>query len=78
MLNEDAERMRTALEYIKGWAEAYPASACDNPDLKRADAVLKAAGISMTAMHWTWGRHITEGILRYADVGLGLAPDSYD
>lgn len=62
--------MKEALEKILDWANAYPADVFPDQDLKKADAVLRAAGISMSAMHGNWGRHITDGIKSIAEGAL--------
>ena len=62
MSSEREDRMESALNEIRSWANAYPLTVFSEPDFKKADKVLAAAGISMTAMHGTWARYLVEGI----------------
>jgi hypothetical protein len=67
----DPDRMEYALRSILAWAEAYPLAVFPEPDLHKAEEALEAAGISMGALHGTWGRHLLNGMARYARQGLG-------
>lgn len=61
-VEEELERLRSALDRILDWCDAYPATIFTDQDLVRANVVLAEAGISMTAMHGQWGREIMAGI----------------
>lgn len=53
------------LARVRQWAEAYPQDIflpVSDDDLKRANVLLAADGISMSAMHGHWARHIVSGI----------------
>lgn len=62
----DEDQLAEALHRILDWANAYPEDIFPPQDLKKADEVLKQAGISMSAMYGTWGRWITNGIREIA------------
>lgn len=66
-MTEREEILREALGKILDWANAYPDDVFPDQDLKKADAVLQAAGISMSAMYGEWGRHISRGIKSIAE-----------
>ncbi len=58
---------------IKQWAEAYPVEVflpVTQDDLTMAEKVLKDAGVSMSAIHGSWARHILKGIGEICDGGL--------
>jgi hypothetical protein len=62
---------REALQRISGWAnEAYPAEAFPDQDLRLANEVLAAHGISMSAMHGQWARRLIGGIGEIAKQAL--------
>ena len=59
------EELEATLGRLNAWCDAYPIAVFLplSPDqLKQADQILNASGISMTGMHGTWGRHILQGI----------------
>jgi hypothetical protein len=56
------ETQSDALHQIQAWCDAYPIESFPEQDLQRADQVLRAAGISMSAMHAGWARRIVSGI----------------
>ena len=67
------ERMEEALLRIKQWANAYPVEIfrpVTSADMNRAGAVLEAEGISLTAIHGEWARHILNGIAKICEEGL--------
>lgn len=69
-----AEEAEERVARVKQWAEAYPQDIflpVTPDDLKRADALLREAGISMSAMHGHWARHIVSGIAKI--VGADIA-----
>jgi len=62
---ERIEDLEDTLRRINAWCDAYPVSVfppIPDDEMKRADKVLERAGISMTGMHGSWGRHILQGI----------------
>lgn len=79
-LHQALERMEVAererddavdqLERIQTWCNAYPVDVFPEQDTARSDEVLRAAGISMSAMHGSWARRIVEGIGNIARVAL--------
>lgn len=68
---EQLEDLQSTIARIRAWCEAYPINMFPDQDLKKADEVLKAAGISMSAMHGQWARHIMQGVARI----VGAAPE---
>lgn len=70
-LEEQIEDLQGTIARIRAWCEAYPIDMFPDQDLKKADEVLKAAGISMSAMHGQWARHIMQGVARI----VGAAPE---
>lgn len=71
----EIEELRMALIEIKQWTEAYPVTVflpVSDDDLKVAAMVLKAAGISMDAIHASWARHILQGVGDICDKALKL------
>lgn len=74
---EEAADDHDKLQRVRQWAEAYPEDIfrpVTNDDLKRADALLREAGISMSAMHGHWARHIVCGIGSIVGARLSTAP----
>jgi hypothetical protein len=62
---ERIEELEDVLRRIQQWCDAYPIGLfvpVSTDDMKRADTLLRTAGISMGAMHAQWGRHILQGI----------------
>lgn len=58
-------QLEDVLRRIKQWCDAYPISIftpVDDDTLKKVHELLAAEGISMTAMHAQWARHILAGI----------------
>jgi hypothetical protein len=67
------ERLEEALLRIRTWAKAYPVAVfapVSHGDLMIASTVLKAAGLSMDALHASWARHILDGIDGIIDKAL--------
>lgn len=60
------------LDRIRNWCDAYPIEVFPDQDLEKANSVLAEAGISMSAMHGQWARHIMDGIAAIA--GKARAP----
>ena len=75
---EERDDNHDKLQRVRQWAEAYPIDIffpVSADDLKRADALLRASGISMSAMHGHWARHIVSGIANIvgSDILIGSA-----
>lgn len=69
----DGERMRSALERIGAWADAYPVEVFPEPlrlEWQRANEVLAQAGLSMTRMSASNMRHVISGVRKLVDEGL--------
>ena len=74
-MNEDEQRARieileTALEGLVQWSEAYPLDLFPEPNWKRAQTALEAAGITMDAVSASCMRHVVEGVGRIARAAL--------
>lgn len=67
----EVERLRDALLRIEQWAGAYPAEVFPEQDLAAIDALLRANGYSMSAMHAQWARRILDNIGEIAREALG-------
>jgi hypothetical protein len=65
---EREEMAKEALEQILSWAEAYPIECFPEPDWKRSDEVLKAAGLSLSRISASNMRHV---ITRVAEIARG-------
>ena len=63
-------RYEEALERIVQWADAYPLDIFPEPDLKRAHAVLTAAGMSLDSISASCMRHVIEGVGKIAKEAL--------
>jgi hypothetical protein len=66
---ENADAMREALLRIIQWADAYPEDvfpAVTKEEWKRANAVLDAAGLSLTRISASNMRHVVEGVGKIA------------
>lgn len=76
-IQQQLDDQRHALKRISDWAtEAYPPESFPDQDLERANEVLAAAGISISAMHGQWARHLIGGIGRIAkDVIRACEPE---
>jgi len=74
MTDEDKiDQYHDALWKVKQWVEAYPEDVfipISSEDMKRANEVLKDAGINMSAMHGQWARHIVDGIGKIVNSAL--------
>lgn len=70
-MSNEPEALRDALHQIKQWADAYPVEVFNEPDFAKANTALKAAGISMDAMHGTWARHLLGSVSKIATEALG-------
>jgi len=72
-MTEREERLEEALLRIQQWARAYPVTVflpVTEADLKIAEQVLRASGISMAALHGAWARHILNGIAEITEEAL--------
>lgn len=61
-MGDREQRLEDALNEIMHWANAYPASVFPEPDLEKAREALATVGITMDALHGTWGRHLLKGV----------------
>lgn len=69
----DGEKMRSALERIGAWADAYQVEVFPEPlrlEWQRANEVLAQAGLSMTRMSASNLRHVISGVRKLVDEGL--------
>lgn len=69
----DVERMTDALERILQWAGAYPIDVFIPPtsdEMKRANEILAASGISYSAINAHVMRHVVDGVRGIAEQGL--------
>jgi hypothetical protein len=67
---DEIEQLREALRRIDEWSRAYPIEAFPEPDLKRANQILEAGGMSIDGISASAMRHVTEGVGRIARVAL--------
>lgn len=56
------ERLEEALQRIVQWADAYPLDVFPEPDFKRVNDVLKAAGLSLDQVSASNMRHVVKGV----------------
>lgn len=68
--DDEIEQYQAALYRIVQWADAYPLTVFPEPDFKKAEEVLKAAGLSLTAISASNMRHVVEGVRKIASEGL--------
>lgn len=61
-LERENERHETALQRIKQWADAYPLDVFPEPDFKKVNEVLKAAGLSLDQVSASNMRHVVKGV----------------
>jgi hypothetical protein len=69
----EIERLRSALERIGAWADAYPLEVFPEPlrqEWQQANEVLAQAGLSMTRMSASNMRHVISGVRKLVDEGL--------
>lgn len=66
-LRAEVERYEDVLHKIKQWSEAYPIEVFPEPDLERANEVLKADGISLGAISAKAMRHVITRIQAIVD-----------
>lgn len=69
-LKAEKERQREALERIQRWQQAYPVKMFPKPDLKKAQKVLKAAGMTLDAISADNMRHVLDGIKNIVKTAL--------
>ncbi len=69
-LREERDRLRTALEGIRNWCDAYPVQAFPPEAAGAALKACEAAGILVDAMHGTWAQHLLAGIGQKARAAL--------
>lgn len=56
------ERLEEALHRIVQWADAYPLDVFPEPDFKKVNEVLKAAGLSLDQVSASNMRHVVNGV----------------
>lgn len=62
-LEQQVERYEGALEKIAQWSEAYPLDVFPEPDLEKAQKLLKAVGgMTLDAISASNMRHVVEGV----------------
>jgi hypothetical protein len=64
-MNEREERLEEALRRLLQWSEAYPFEVFPEVDaayLKRAQAALKAGGVSLDRLSASAMRHVVDGV----------------
>lgn len=61
-MSDREQRLEDALNEILHWANAYPKTVFIEPDFEKVERALKAVGISMSALHGSWARHLLEGV----------------
>lgn len=74
-LENSADRMEAGLQAIDQWAKAYPLVVFPEPgegDLKRAEELLLAGGISYTALNAYAMRHVIEGVKNLVKDALAI------
>lgn len=69
----EIERKQDALSQIKQWCDAYPLKVFAEPDFEKAGAALATVGITLDALHGTWGRRLLEGVGKIATDALAAA-----
>ena len=62
VLNLQIKELKAALLKIDSWAKAYPLKVFPEPDFKKANKVLKAAGLSLNAISASNMRHVINGV----------------
>lgn len=70
-IQEDrADSLEEALQRIVQWADAYPLEVFPEPDWKRVNEVLKAAGLSLDQVSGSNMRHVVTGVGKIARAAL--------
>jgi len=64
------ERYEEALQRIVQWADAYPLDIFPEPDFKRVNEVLTAAGMTVDAISASAMRHVIAGVGKIAREAL--------
>jgi hypothetical protein len=70
------KRLETALRRLVQWSEAYPLDLFPEPNWKRAQQALEAAGITLDGISASCMRHVVEGVGRIAREALADAGDA--
>jgi hypothetical protein len=68
MLN--ADKMEDALRSIETWSRAYPLAVFPEPDFAKAEALLKAGGMSLDILSASNMRHVISTVGKIARNGL--------
>lgn len=71
---EKVARLTAALERIREWSDAYPLDVFPEPDWKKSEAVLSAAGLSLSAISAANMRHVISGVGSIARAALEEKP----
>lgn len=74
-LTQENERYEDAMHKIRSWADAYPLTVFPEPDFKKADQVLTAAGMTLDAISASNMRHVINGVRKILDAALA-APEA--
>lgn len=75
-LQQKVETLGDGLRCIVQWSEAYPLDVFPEPDLKKAHAVLVAAGMTLDAISASNMRHVVEGVGQIAREALAATQDN--
>ncbi len=58
----EVDKLKEALESIELWANAYPLDVFPKPDLRKASAALKLAGMTLDSISADNMRHVLNGV----------------
>ncbi len=71
---DEIDRLEEALQRIEQWSRAYPLEIFPEPDLKKAQALLEAGGMTLDAISAHAMRHAIEGVGEIARYALEPKP----
>jgi hypothetical protein len=69
-MTDREEKFENALRQIVAWSEAYPLSVFPEPDLNKAQVLLRAGGMSLDGISAHAMRHVVEGVGKIAREAL--------
>jgi hypothetical protein len=69
-LKKDADRKEDAIYKLRQWALAYPIEVFPEPDFKKAEEVLKAAGIGISSISASAMRHVITRAVMTLDAAM--------
>lgn len=72
----EIERLKDDFERLREWADAYPVEVFKEPDFKRVNQVLDAAGLSLTAVSASNFRYVLNLMKLKIDNALQGAKDA--